>query len=263
MPSMDYVEAEGDTIDEAIERALRELGVSRDRAEVEIIANATRGLFGLGGRKAKVRASLRSPLRLDGVGDDDVSVEIPELEAEPRPETTARRAPSAERVEDAALEKARSILQEIVGRIGADGTVDIAQGAEGPQLEITGDESGILIGRRGQTLDALEYVLNRIVMREEEGVEKIVVDSHGYRARRRDALVDLALRLGERARRRGRAVTLNPMSPRDRRVVHLALRDASDLTTRSSGKGYFRKLLIIPRGEHRRGRAPRNNGSTD
>jgi spoIIIJ-associated protein len=261
---MDYVEAEGDTIDEAIERALQELGVSRDRVEVEIVANATRGLFGLGGRRAKVRASLRSPLRLDEVGEDDVSVETSEPAPEPRADTTAaRRAPPPERIEGAALEKARSVLQEIVGLIGVDGKVDIAHGAEGPQLEITGDESGILIGRRGQTLDALEYVLNRIVMREGEGVEKIIVDSHGYRARRRDSLVDLAQRLGERARRRGRAVTLNPMSPRDRRIVHLALRDERDLTTRSSGKGYFRKLLIIPRAERRRGQSRRDEGSTN
>jgi spoIIIJ-associated protein len=159
-------------------------------------------------------------------------------------------------VERATLERASSILQELLGLIGSEARVEIQEDGDGQRLAMVGDESGLLIGRRGQTLDALEYVLNRIVTREEDEASHLVVDSQNYRLRRRQALVDLAKRLGERARKRGKAVTLNPMSPRDRRIVHLALQDDGSLTTRSSGRGYYRKLLIIPAGE-RRGRRPR------
>ena len=118
-------------------------------------------------------------------------------------------------------------------------------------LEIGGDTSGVLIGRRGQMLDALEYVVNRIVMRDDEGATRYVVDSQGYRARRTAALEEMARRMADEARHRARPVTLNPMSPRDRRIVHLVLQDDASLTTRSVGQGYYRKLVIIPEGVRR------------
>jgi spoIIIJ-associated protein len=125
--------------------------------------------------------------------------------------------------------------------------VNARQEDEQVVLELTGDSSGILIGRRGQMLDALEYLLNRVVAREGEP-GRIIVDSQNYRARRRQSLEDLARRMGEQAKRKRKAIALNPMSPRDRRIVHLALQEDPALSTRSSGKGYFRKLIIIPAG---------------
>lgn len=274
---MEYVEAEGQSIDDAIERALRELGVARDRVEIEIVENATRGIFGIGGRKAKVRATLRTPLNLEpdksespapqrpvSAGGERPAVEQPPVrpaQSAPAPQLRASEKRSgakqtaAPRMDGDALQQAKETLEEVVRLIGAEGHVEIAHDSDGPRLVIAGDESGVLIGRRGQTLDALEYFINRILSREEDGGVHLVVDSQDYRARRRDALIDLARRLGERARRRGKTVTLNPMSPRDRRIVHLALQGDPSLTTRSSGKGYFRKLLIIPNGEPRGGRA--------
>lgn len=278
---MRYVEAEGQSIDDAIERALRELGVGRDRVEIEIVENATRGIFGIGGRKAKVRATLRTPLNLEPEAPETPTSRPtprePVSERDNRPadvQTAARteqRAPApkenppegrstprpaaAPAMDGNALEQAKKTLEEVVRLIGAEGQVEIVHDRDGPRLLIAGDTSGVLIGRRGQTLDALEYFINRTVSREEDGGVHLVVDSQDYRARRRNALIDLARRLGERARRRGKTVTLNPMSPRDRRIVHLALQDDPSLTTRSSGKGYFRKLLIIPNGERRGGRA--------
>jgi spoIIIJ-associated protein len=276
---MKHVEAEGDTIDDAIARALDQLGVSRDRVEVEILSNVSKGLFGLGGRKARVRATLRAPMLFDAEegdalesgdvagdepGDDDEDSEdsqAPEADfSMPRRDGGAVE-PAAKPVERATLERAQSVLQELLRLVGSDAKVGVEEDADGTRLVMTGDESGILIGRRGQTLDALEYVLNRIVTREEDEVTHLVVDSQNYRTRRRQSLVDLARRLGERARRRGKAVTLNPMSPRDRRVVHLALQDDASLTTRSSGRGYYRKLLIIPSGDSRRGRPRRSESS--
>ena len=254
---MDYVEVEGTSIDDAIARALQRLGVERDRVEIEIVSNATRGLFGLGGRKAVVRATLRSPLSLESpaapAARSAPATAVPGPPPAEAPPVEPAEEPTTPEVDGRILEQARAILEQIARMMTADVQVEIVRDAEGPSLVIAGDTSGVLIGRRGQTLDALEYLINRIVARDEDGSARIAVDSQNYRARRREALVELAQRVAERARRRGKTVTLNPMSPRDRRIIHLALRNDPSLITRSSGKGYFRKLLIIPGG----GRAAR------
>jgi spoIIIJ-associated protein len=231
---MEPVEAEGNSIDEAIENALNMLGVSRDRVEIEIVSNSARGLFGIGGRKARVRAVLRAPIDVDA---PEPETETPK--ASPEPAQTPR---TRETVEHAV-----QTLQEIVNLMEVPAAVNAREEDEQVVLELTGDSSGILIGRRGQMLDALEYLLNRVVAREGES-GRIVVDSQDYRARRRQSLEDLARRMGEQAKRKRRAIALNPMSPRDRRIVHLALQEDPALSTRSSGKGYFRKLIIIPAG---------------
>jgi spoIIIJ-associated protein len=273
---MEYAEAEGNSIDEAIERALQQLGVERERVDVEIIANATKGLFGLGGKKARVRATLRNPISLhEPAGKETPSRAIETPAAAPRSRDAKQSAPArsasaprekarpqrtrrsqsdgrpADDIDPATLEHARAVLERTVQLIGTEAKVRTAVDELGTTLVIEGDDSGILIGRRGQTLDALEYVINRVASRDTRHTTHLVVDSHGYRQRRRESLEELAQRMGERAEERGKPVTMNPMSPRDRRIVHLALQDKAGLETRSSGDGYFRKLLIIPAGRRR------------
>ena len=290
---MDYAETEGNSIDEAIERALQLLGVSRDKVDIEIISNATRGLFGFGGRRAKVRATRRRPLAL---GSEKASptpassaparppgptaaTPAPVAASAPPPATAAPRTASAPvqpaaaprqrrsqapprrtptprpspgprptpaPLDGANIERARGVLTEIVRLMGSPGGVEVAQDDDGVRLVISGDPNGALIGRRGQTLDALEYVINRVLAHEDETVSRLVVDLEDYRLRRRQALEALAQRVAERARRRGKPVSLNPMSPRDRRVVHLALQGDPTLTTRSAGAGFYRKVVIVP-----------------
>ena len=241
---MDAVEAEGNSIDEAIENALQMLGVPRDRAEIEILSNAARGLFGIGGRKARVRAALRAPLDTESL----LRPVPPPTPPEPvRPPPAPTSSPPAE---ENAPERAAAVLREILKRIGVVATVTVRHEEDQDLLELTGDTSGVLIGRRGQMLDALEYFLNRAVARDStEG--RIVVDSQNYRARRRQSLEELARRTGEQAKKKRKAIALNPMSPRDRRIVHMILQGDPSLSTKSSGKGYFRKLIIIPAGESR------------
>ncbi|MGH7780394.1 MAG: protein jag, partial [Candidatus Binataceae bacterium] len=122
------------------------------------------------------------------------------------------------------------------------------------ELEIKGDGSGILIGRHGQTLDALEYVVNRIVARRIREAVPIMLETEAYRARRRQQLHRMALSMGERAKREHESVMLEPMPPRDRRVIHLALKEDPMLTTRSSGDGFLRAIEILPAGAPRQGR---------
>ena len=137
--------------------------------------------------------------------------------------------------------------------MGFTAVVDAHNEADHALLSVSGDSSNVLIGKYGQTLDALEYLINRMVAREEDGSPRFVVDCEQYRVKRQQTLEQLARRLAERAKKRGKPVTMNPMSPRDRRIVHLVLQSDPQLTTRSSGKGYYRKLLIIPEGERRSG----------
>lgn len=117
---------------------------------------------------------------------------------------------------------------------------------ESVELEIKGDGSGILIGRHGQTLDALEYLLNRIVARKFEDAVPILIDTESYRARRRQQLHRMALSMSERAKREHAPVKLDPMPPRDRRIIHLALKDDPMVSTRSEGDGFLRSVEIIP-----------------
>lgn len=241
---MDSVEAEGSSIDDAIERALARLGVARDKAEIEIVSDAAKGLFGLGGRKARVRATLRAPLTLaSGRADGPAPAGTPPPSSgeTPRPEG----GPIAP-LNSGSIERACSVLAEITRRMGVEVSVEARVEADGLRLALNGDKSGILIGRRGQTLDALEYIVNRIVARSDQHGERIVIDSEDYRIRRREALRDLARRTAERVRERGKAVTLDPMSPRDRRIVHLTLQEEPSVTTRSSGEGFFRRLTVLP-----------------
>lgn len=248
---MDSVEANGSSIDEAIENALKSLGATRDRVEIEILNSAVRGLFGIGSRKARVRATLRAPI------DTEIDTEHPELAAaalhEAAPETPA---PTCELTADdhQAEERARGVLEEILRHMEVHAAVHVRYADGAVQFNLSGDSSGVLIGRRGQMLDALEYLLNRVAGRDEGGAPRIIVDSENYRARRRESLQELARRMGEQAKKKQKPVTLNPMSPRDRRIIHLILQEDTSLVTKSSGKGYFRKLIIVPAGMVKRRR---------
>jgi len=247
---MDAVEADGSSIDEAIESALKLLGVTRDRVEIEILNNAVRGLFGIGGRKARVRATLRAPIDADHAPPSPPA----RRETAAAPPVAARETSAMTPDDHHAVDRARHVLEEILRHMDVQATVNVRPEDGHVLFELTGDASGVLIGRRGQMLDALEYLLNRIAARDEGGSARIVVDSENYRTRRRAALEELARRMGEQAKKKRKPVTLNPMSPRDRRIVHLILQEDTSLVTKSSGKGYFRKLIIIPAGmsRHRR-----------
>ncbi len=227
---MDSIEATGATIEEAIDAAARELQATRDEVEVEILENPSRGLLGLvGNRQARVRATRRP------VG------------AAPDAASPASTEPAATTSQDLA-ERGAQLLRDIIAHIGVDAEVVVRSAEEGLVLEINGDTSGILIGRHGQMLDALEYVINRVLLRDDDHAPRVVVDANQYRARRRGSLEELGQRMAQQAKRKGKPIILNPMPPQDRRIVHLALQGDTSLTTRSTGSGFLRRLVIIPKG---------------
>ena len=145
--------------------------------------------------------------------------------------------------------RAREVLGTLLTKMGIDASVDLVEDTERVTLDVKGPEAALVIGKKGQTLEALQFLVQKIAHRGREGqagLKSIVVDTEGYRARREDALVEMANRLGEKARTTGRTITVNPMSPHDRRIIHITLDKVPGVTTRSEGEGVFRRLLIIP-----------------
>jgi spoIIIJ-associated protein len=264
---MDYVETEGDTIDQAIENALIRLGVERDRISIEILSEGKRGILGFGTQKARVRASLRRP-----------AVGVNHLEpasSDPGGVVESPAAKSLTQEEAAAIgEKAKVVLTEILKRMGIEASVQakIGDTADEIVLDVICDDSGLLIGRKGQTLEALQYLVTRIAG-ERQGSEgpHILVDIENYRQRRKKSLEDMALRLGEKAKRQRKTVTIDALSAADRRIVHAALQDDPWITTKSLGQGSYRRLLIIPEGDRKRKEeskpvdkeGPRSQGNID
>jgi spoIIIJ-associated protein len=154
--------------------------------------------------------------------------------------------------------EAIEVLARILDLMGEKAaTHELSASQESIELEIKGDGSGILIGRHGQTLDALEYLVNRVIARRIRDAVPIVLETESYRARRRDQLHRMALAMGEKAKRQHQAVKLDPMPPRDRRIIHLALKDDPLISTRSSGEGFMRSVEIVPAQSQREGRGGR------
>ena len=155
------------------------------------------------------------------------------------------------------MTKAKGLLAEILVKMGVEGEVLAREDGERVTLEVTGAETGLVIGKKGATLDALQYLVNKISSQGlPEGAGKpIQVDSEGYRDRRAETLIELAKKLAEKVRSTGRPVEMDPMSPAERRVVHVALAEVADLETRSEGEGIYRHLVIFPRDASK---APKN-----
>jgi spoIIIJ-associated protein len=235
---MDTIETEGETIDQAIEKALKLLGVERDRISVDILSEGKKGILGFGAQKARIRASLRKP------SFDVSTTPVPHAEIQVTEVDTS-----------AVAEKGHAALADILRLMGVPATVETKAGPTRDEivLEIRAENSGLLIGRKGQTLEALQYLVTRISGERAGGeAPHIVVDVENYRDRRRKSLEDMALRLGEKAKRQRKTVTVDALSAADRRIIHAALQDDPWVTTRSLGQGSYRRLLIIPEGDRKK-----------
>jgi spoIIIJ-associated protein len=144
-------------------------------------------------------------------------------------------------------ENAANMLRDILERMGIEAEVSAFDDGERIILDAHGAESGLVIGKKGATLDALQYLVNRIVFKQPGEKPLVVVDAEGYRGRREDTLVDMAKRLADKAQRSGKPVPVEPMSAHDRRVVHMALADHPGVTTESEGEGPARRVVIFPK----------------
>ncbi len=236
------VEASGKTVDEAIESALAELGASRDEVDIEVLSEARGGILGVGGAQARVR------VRLLDDGDEPQPGNVAETAA---PTTGAEREGGGEYIEDEA-EIAAQILDRLLALMSVQADVSIRDpetpgdglGMAKAVLDVEGDDLGILIGRRGETLASLQYLLNLMVSRQLGEHLSFTIDIEGYRRRREKQLNSLAYRMADQVRRTRRPVTLEPMPANERRIVHLALADDRQVQTSSVGEGDARKVSI-------------------
>lgn len=232
------IEVEGKTIDEAIEKACSEFNLPRERLKIEILSEGSAGFLGLvGAKRAKIRAAILT---------FDLSVEEPKEEEPAKPqEETPKETGREARVEPAAI-PAAPFLEGLLGRMGFPFPVKQEEKEDHLLVTIEGDGSGILIGKGGQTLDALQYLVNKAVLKDGKEKKRIVLDTENYRKRREESLIELAEKLGEKVKRTKRPATMNPMNAHDRRIVHMVFQNDKQLTTKSRGEGTFRKIVIMP-----------------
>ncbi len=211
---MEY-EFEGKTTEEALENASRELDLQPEELNVDILEPGSAGIFGLvGGKKAKIKVTLEKPEETNN---------------------------------ENGVQLAREALEKILELIPVETTVNAEQTDGKIVLSIEGDTSGLLIGRRGKTLDALQYIVNKIVNKALDKKTYVVVDSENYRKRREESFTQLALKMGDKAKKIKKPVSTNLLNPHDRRIVHLTLQEDIDLDTKSRGDGLLKKVVIIPK----------------
>jgi spoIIIJ-associated protein len=209
---MEFREFEGKSTEEAIDNACAHFEVTPEQLEIEILSVGSSGIFGLGGRKAKIRAALRE-------------------EEEPQ---------------ESLLPVAQELLEQLLAKMKEPATVSVTQEDDRINLRIEAGDAGLLIGKQGQTLDALQYLVTKMLAKQSRHKVRIAIDVEAYRSRHDEALTHLALKYGDKVKRIGKAVTLNPMNPYDRRIVHLALQGDKDLKTVSRGEGLYKKVVISP-----------------
>jgi spoIIIJ-associated protein len=231
----DYREFEAKTVDEAIASAMRSFRLNFEDLDIQVISEGSKGLFGLVGTKtAKI---LARPARKDAA-----TTELPEQEA-PAPARRTPREPEAAEKEKI-LGQASNIISDILTHMNMSCEIKVRE--EGT-LEIIGDGSGLIIGKRGQTLDALQFIVNRILNKDRSEPLYVTIDTEGYRQRHMDLLRSMAFKMGQKARRTGQSVSLEKMNPYDRRIIHLALKNDTRVNTKSIGDGVYKKVVIVPR----------------
>lgn len=200
------VEMEGNTVDEAIEAALAELGVGRESVGVEVLEEGSRGFLGISAAKARVRVTVT--------------------------ETQGR--------------QAAEFVSEVMDKMGATGDIEVVEDDETITINVSGPSAGLLIGKRGETLAAIQTIAG-VVLRRNDIKKKLVLDIEDYRKRRAENLTDMAKNAAEKALNLGRPVVLRPMNSFERRLVHLALQDNDKVITISEGEEPSRQVKVAPR----------------
>ncbi len=214
---MDMITVSAKTVDEAITKALIELGTTSDQLEYEVIEKGSNGILGIIGAKPVVI-----------------------------------RAGKKKKQEETLEEKAAAFLYEIFGAMDLNVKLDISFQKEERELSIdmSSQDMGILIGKRGQTLDSLQYLVSLVVNKESEDYIRVKLDTENYRERRKETLENLAKNIAYKVKRTRRSVSLEPMNPYERRIIHSALQNDKSVITRSEGEDPFRHVVISLKRDH-------------
>jgi len=199
-----YVEQEGKTVEEAVDLALEKMGTGREQVKITVLSEGTKGLFGLGSKPCKVRISMKE--------DNSSSPE--------------------------------GILRAILSEMGIECEIKSTSSDGNIHLTVNTPNPGLLIGRRGMTLNSIQYLVNCMANRTSLVKRRIVIDTEQYRERREESLSSLARRLASKVKVTGHEVVVEPMNPQDRRIIHMTLQDDPEIATFSRGEGSMRSVVI-------------------
>lgn len=243
------------TVEEAIDKASNALNIARDQVRFEVLDQGSSGFLGIGARDARIM------VEYTGAGSDDSAPEGT-TDAQPEPPAEEPAQPA-----EAAMESARPIEEDsstsdevsdeliiaidefaisLIDAMGIDATVDVHDSGDAISVDVATEETGLFIGQKGETIDAIQYLLNVVTYKNHPFSKRIVVDSEGYRQRRIEAIQGMAHRTARRALREKRPLSLPPMSPAERRVIHLFLKENPSVTTSSEGEEENRRVVVNP-----------------
>jgi spoIIIJ-associated protein len=246
------IEVNAKSVEEAIELGLAQLGLTREQVDIEVISEGKRGVFGLGSEEAYVRLSPKGQssgehaAMVDGSPTDDFEEIPPVADASPQTEASSQQS-----VEGVAVNYLSGLLERmgIEARVTTRLAPELVETDEEPPLvlDVKGKDLGILIGRRSETLQVLQYMVRLMVSKHFNRWQPVVVDVESYRVRRLRSLSKMAQKMAERAVTSGRRVVLEAMPAHERRLIHLALRNHPKVFTKSVGSEDNRKVTIIPK----------------
>ncbi len=275
---MQSVKITGKTVEEAVQKALLELGIEEADADIRVLEEGTKGIFGLGKKDAVVEVSVKGsesapeaaaaavaaifaseetaktpetfvetsePAQMPA---EEIKEEIAEVEANgEKPERKREERPFSKEEQDETAEEAKKFLEGIFRAIGLSVTMEKMANEDRILINLHGDGLGVLIGKHGRTLASLQYLTNLAAGKLYHHRYFVLLDVENYRIRREQTLTTLAIRLAEKAKRTGAPVSLEPMDPAERRMIHLALQEDPDIATESEGEGARRHIVILPK----------------
>jgi spoIIIJ-associated protein len=249
-PSLEFEEK---NVEMAVNKACKELNIPREKLKHDVISYGSTGIFGLvGTKKARIRVTVPEPAPASvhkgsdseknrgGLPDHLIDDKDSQIDVAPEKKEILHS-------DDDPKDIGRDALQRIIDLITTDATISIEERSSRIFFNVKGGNSGILIGKRGQTLEAIQYILGKIVNKSRQERIRIQVDVEGYLEKRRISLEGLASRLAEKVKRTGKPATIGQMNSHDRRIVHIALKNNNLVRTQSMGEGALRKLVIFPR----------------
>ena len=249
--SMDFSEKWGTDIDTAVELALADLKLTIDEVDVTVLEEPSRGFFGIGSKLALVRVEKKKTQEVK----EPEKKEKKTVEKAEKAQTQKTATPKKEEIKKEIEVKEENLvpcedhealrfLKEVIKEMGLDLDITAKKGENSLYLDIQGKDSGTIIGKRGQTLDAIQYLTSLVATNESEVYTRVVVDAENYRAKREKTLEALANRLANKVVKTKRSVKLEPMNPYERKVIHAALHDHPKVVTRSEGQDPYRRVVI-------------------
>ena len=238
---MEFVEYKGKTVDDAITEACQALTVTSDRLEYEVIENGSNGFLGFGAKPAVIKARVKGS-DIEVVAKEEVKVEKKSEKKEEKVQKKEFKSDKTSTVEPA--KDPKEFLESVFKAMDMDVNIKAEQSGNEIDIELSGADMGVLIGKRGQTLDSLQYLTSLVVNKGTSEYIRVKVDTEDYRKRRKETLENLAKNLAYKVKRTKKSVTLEPMNPYERRVIHSALQNDKYVSTHSEGEEPFRKVVI-------------------